>query len=329
MLIVSFNTMIKPIFILSLPRSGSTLLQRLLIGSGKCSSLSEPSLLLRLLGDDYSMDRRAIYWEYLVTTAINDMRDKWPGFDEAYYKGVRELMHGIYSGLADNKEYFIDKTPRYTLIAHEIIKVFPTAKFIVLRRHPLAVAASMSEGRNYWYPEDHAIDLYDGLNKLNDFAEKYSDRICELRYEDLVVQPREELRRIGAYLGCHELESSLSSPLESSAGGSLGDRSGVEKYNAVSTESIKAWRKCYNNWYRRRWARHYFAGDRAAAMSKCQYEMPSEITQSSLCDIGLLRGTRDFFLAGLRARRRHVRPVWLRRASKQYQKAHGYGISYR
>ena len=90
-----------PIFILSLPRSGSTLLQRLLLGGGECSSLGEPSLLLRLLGDDQAMDRRAVYWDFLVTKAKRDMQERWAGFDEAYYTGVRELMYRIYGGLSD------------------------------------------------------------------------------------------------------------------------------------------------------------------------------------------------------------------------------------
>lgn len=318
-----------PIFILSLPRSGSTLLQRLLLGGGECSSLGEPSLLLRLLGDDQAMDRRAVYWDFLVTKAKRDMQERWGGFNEAYYTGVRELMYRIYSGLSDGKDYFIDKTPRYTLIANEIIKVFPDAKFIVLRRHPLAIAASMSEERDYWYPDDYSVDLYEGSKRLNTFVENYHDRVCILRYEDLVNQPREELQRIGSYIGCIGLENSLDAPLENSAGGSLGDRTGVKKYNEVSIEGINNWKKCYNNWYRRRWARHYFSGDRSVAMSKYHYAIPPEITEARLCDIGLLQGLRDCFLSKFRLERHHNRQIFVRRLSRAYKKVHGYYVAYR
>ncbi|RYD54446.1 MAG: sulfotransferase [Verrucomicrobiaceae bacterium] len=136
--------MTRPVFLLSLPRAGSTLLQRLLLMSGKCATLGEPSLLLRFLGEDVAMTRRATYWESLVETATADMRKAWDGYDEAYRKGVRELMLGIYDGLAEGREWFLDKTPRYTLIGEEILATFPDAKFIVLWRHPLAVAASVS-----------------------------------------------------------------------------------------------------------------------------------------------------------------------------------------
>ena len=321
--------MAKPIFILSLPRSGSTLLQRLLLGSGQCSSLGEPSLLLRFLGDGENMSRRAIYWEFLVTAAKQDMRKKWSGFDAAYADGVRELMNRIYSGLADGKEWFIDKTPRYTLIAHEIIKVFPDARFIVLWRHPLAIASSMTAKSNFWYPDEYSIDLNEGLMQLHDFAHKHRESICEVRYEDLVSQPSQELKRIGTYLGWDVLEDALEVPLTDSAGGSLGDPTGVKKYKQVSSGSLTAWEGQYNNWYRRRWASQYFSGDHAEAMLDYKYTLPTSISQSRGSRLGVFAGIKDFVLANKRFCRRYRSPVWLKRFSKRFRKMHGYSVSFR
>lgn len=321
--------MTKPIFILSLPRSGSTLLQRLLLGSGKCSTLGEPSLLLRLLGEDESMDRRSLYWESLVTIAKRDMREKWPAFDQVYAEGVRYLMSRIYTGLADGKEYFIDKTPRYTLIANEIIKVFPDAKFIVLWRHPLAIAASMTVGKGRWYPEEHSIDLYEGVRTLEMFSQSYSDQICEVMYEDLVARPAQELRRIGTYLELPKLESVLTNKLAASAGGSLGDKTGVKKYNTVSQESSQCWHKHYNNWFRRRWARCYIAYHEDSRLFTERYTMPSSTTECSFFNMGLFSGLIEYIRSGIRRYRRHYNPVWLKRFSRHYLKRHGYGVSYK
>ena len=41
---------VKPVFIFSLPRSGSTLLQRVLTGHSEISSFAEPHFLLPLVG---------------------------------------------------------------------------------------------------------------------------------------------------------------------------------------------------------------------------------------------------------------------------------------
>jgi len=318
--------MVKPVFILSLPRSGSTLLQRLLLGSGRCSTLGEPSLLLRFLGHADHMSRKAVYWEFLISAAEKDMREKWPGYESAYYEGIRDLMMRIYTGLADGKPWFIDKTPRYTLIADEIIKVFPDAKFIVLWRHPLAVAASMVEGKNYWFPDEYAIDLYEGLDRLVDFSEKYANRICQVRYEDLVVQPAEQLQRIGDYLGWGDLPSVLEQPLTQSAGGSLGDHSGVKKYEALTADSKDRWIGIYSNWYRLSWARKFYTAKRTASMEKLEYSLPEGFQSTGG---GFLSGLKDFYLASRRSRRRHRNPVWLKRFSRDYRKNHGYGVAFR
>ena len=321
--------MVKPIFILSLPRSGSTLLQRLLLTSGMCATLGEPSILLRLLGNDDITARRAVYWEFLVSRAEQDMREKWSGYDDAYAGGVRELMLRIYTGLSEGKEWFIDKTPRYTLIAHEIIKVFPDAKFIIIWRHPLAVAASMAEGKSYWYPDEYSIDLYEGLLQLHSFAQQYTPHICQLRYEDLVVDPRAELKRLGAFLGWEGLENTLDLPLACSAGGSLGDHSGIKKYKQVTADSLKAWEAKYDNWYRRRWALKYFSGNLSESMKSYSYVFPKSISDSRHHQFRLFSGLKDYVCSRNRSMRRHRNPVWIRRFSRRYREKHGYFVEFR
>jgi len=324
--------MTKPIFILSLPRSGSTLLQRLLLSSGHCATLGEPSLLLRFLGNDEAMTRKATYWEFLVTISMKDMRKTWSGFDKEYRAGVRDLMMRIYSGLSGGKEWFIDKTPRYALIAEEILETFPDAKIIVLWRHPLAVVASMfffgrERGWRYWFPQEYAIDLYEGLHRLHTFARNHADRICEVRYEELVVNPEAELRRIGAYLGWNGLEQVLEQPLITSVGGSLGDPTGVKKFDRVSSDSLDAWEKVYSNWYRRRWARRYFSGTRAEAMAHYSYTLPKNFIKTN--PLNFFVGIKDWLLAANREERRFQHPVWLRRFLRKYRKTRGYDVAFR
>jgi hypothetical protein len=320
---------LKPVFILSLPRSGSTLLQRILLGSGKCSTLGEPSLLLRFLGDGDLMTRKSVFWEELIKKALRDMRTAWSGFDDAYYAGVRELMLSIYKGLSSEKEWFIDKTPRYTLIAEEIIKVFPAAKFIVLWRHPLAVANSMwsVENKGFWFPDEYAIDLYAGLLKLNQFALKYKSSICEVRYEDLVSDPRGQLKRVGEYLGWNNVEFFSDETLVPSAGGSLGDRTGVKKYSVVSVDSRDVWIKAYNNWFRRGWARRYFSGERLVSMKRHGYELPNEW---GVCDPvqNLMAGLKDWVSYHRRLRKRLRYPKWERQFLRRFRRKHGYDVSF-
>ena len=321
--------MTRPVFLLSLPRAGSTLLQRLLLMSGKCATLGEPSLLLRFLGEDVAMTRKATYWESLVETATADMRKAWDGYDEAYRKGVRELMLGIYDGLAGGKEWFLDKTPRYTLIAEEILATFPDAKFIVLWRHPLAVAASLSSTfrKGRWCPDEFGIDLHEGQQRLQDFCEKHGERVFQIKYEDLVTDPAAELTRLGAYLNWENLAAVLEEDLVTSTGGTLGDPTGVKRYNKISPDSRDAWKAELSNWYRRSWARRYVAGARAMQMEKLGYELPDGIARGG--SLGLWAGIVDWFTAHRRISRRLRRPTWLPRFLKKFRKERGYEVSFR
>lgn len=316
--------MVKPIFIFSLPRSGSTLLQRLLLASDQCATVGEPSLLLRLLGNDDMATRRSVYWEFLVDIGKQDMHKAWEGFDHAYKDGISHLMHKLYAGLAGNKPYFIDKTPRYSLIAKEIIQTFPNAYFIVLWRHPLAVAASMhtTSKRSYWFPDEHAIDLYEGINRLNQVCIDFKDRICEVRYEDLVVNTSDELKRVGRYLEIQNLESVVNKPLVSSNSGRLGDPTGIKKFKTVSTESLNAWIDVFDNFHRKKWAMRYASGNRAAIMKNFNYTIPDGFKYSQ--SFNFAGGIKDIFLASIRRKRKITNPVSHKRFLNEFYSKHGF-----
>jgi len=66
---------IKPIFVFSLPRSGSTLMQRILGSSTEISTVSEPWILLPLF---YALKKEGVYAEYghdVLVDAVEDLCD--------------------------------------------------------------------------------------------------------------------------------------------------------------------------------------------------------------------------------------------------------------
>ena len=320
--------MTRPVFLLSLPRAGSTLLQRLLLMTGRCATLGEPSLLLRFLGEGPAMCRKATYWESLIETSTADIRKKWPDFDREYRKGVHDLMQRVYDGLAGGKEFFIDKTPRYSLIADEIFATFPEAKFIVLWRHPVAVASSISSTfrKGRWCPDEFGIDLHEGQRRLQQFCKRHAGSIHQIRYEDLVTVPEEELAKLGAFLGIGNLAEVLERDLVTSTGGTLGDPTGVKRYAKISPSGRDAWKKEISNWYRRAWAKAYVSGSRAVAMRELGYDLPDDVAKGPL---GLVAGLADWIAARHRIRRRLRKPTWLPRFAKKFRKEHGYEVSFR
>jgi len=318
------------VFLLSMPRAGSTLLQRLLMGSGVCKTVGEPSFLLRFLGEGDPILRASTYSEALVETAIDDMRRAWSGFDACYRKGVHDMAAAIYQGLADGKPYFIDKTPRYSLIAEDLVELFPEAKFIVLWRHPIAVMNSMSttfrEGR--WEPNSFDLDLYRGMDQLRSICAKHGPRIHQVKYEDLAANPEKELATLGAYLGIPDLSEVAGRELEKGNHGKLGDPTGVKKYSKVSAASISEWEAGIRNWFRERWVKKYFSGERAEFFRSLGYELPQRMKDGTV-PLGLFDGIRDWLYCSKIMNRRLLRPLGSKRRIRRQAKKRGYFVAFR
>ncbi|PXA03115.1 hypothetical protein DDZ13_13690 [Coraliomargarita sinensis] len=316
--------MTQPVFIFSTPRSGSTLLQRVLLATQQCATLGEPSLLLRFLGDHRTVQRYASYRENNLSVSLHDMQKKWSGFDSCYQNGVRRMMLDIYSNLSEGKAFFIDKTPRYTLIAEEIHKVFPDAKFIVLWRHPLAIASSIHHTfyKEHWRFDDFIIDLTTGMDRLHQFEVQHEASICSLKYEDLVSTPEAVLDKLGDYLGLPELSAVGNQILPKDTGGNLGDPSGTHKYATISKDSRDKWMAHYSNWYRQSWAKTYFEHPRAKWLGELGYTLPENISGAGRFN-NLIPGLKDLFYT-MRKKRSHKK-----RIVRELTKHHIYPYTYK
>ena len=69
----------RPLFLLCLPRSGSTLVQRVLASHAEIATVSEPWLLLPLLYSIREHGIRAEYWHQTAAQAIADFIEELPG----------------------------------------------------------------------------------------------------------------------------------------------------------------------------------------------------------------------------------------------------------
>ncbi|PJA08408.1 MAG: sulfotransferase, partial [Flavobacteriales bacterium CG_4_10_14_0_2_um_filter_32_8] len=88
---------------------------------------------------------------------------------EDYYVAVRHFAEELYGKASDKQAtYFLDKTPRYSLVVEDVIETFPDGKFLFLWRNPLSLVASMMEtwGSGRWNLYYLNVDLYQGLERL-------------------------------------------------------------------------------------------------------------------------------------------------------------------
>ena len=255
----------KPIFIFSLPRSGSTLLQRLLASHDQISTILGESWLL--LPYFYTLKDEGTCAEYsygLCRKGIESFYQELPNQKEDYLEEIRSLIIRLYEKATqdNNAQYFLEKTPRYHVISENIIEMFPDGKFIFLWRNPLAIISSMLEtwGKDRWDIYRFKIDLFKGMETLIRAYDQYKASICVVNYESLITDTKNELDKISNYLEisyspqmlttCFN-EPKLNQPLV------LGDPTGIKHYQSISSDPLDKWKKTFTNPIRKSWCRNY------------------------------------------------------------------------
>ncbi|HEY2537330.1 MAG TPA: sulfotransferase [Solirubrobacteraceae bacterium] len=293
---------IQPIFIFSVSRSGSTLLQRVVAAHEGVATVSEPWILLPYL---YTLRSRGVVAEYeheLMVTAIEDFCKELPGEERDYEAELRKFVLRLYEKAADaDARYFLDKTPPYCLIVEEIMRLFPEGKFIFLWRNPLSIVSSIIQVFGRWHPTMFRSDLYIGLPRLVAAYAAHSARSHAVRFEDLLDGDASRWSGLFDYLDIEFEPDSLSRFSAVKLNGRAGDQTGVKQYSTLNSEPQQKWRETLNNPLRKEWCRRYlrFLGDERLAVmgydgEQILQELNSQPT-STRClvpDVGQL--TRDF-----------------------------------
>ena len=252
---------IRPIFILSLPRTGSTLLQRILGSHEAVGTASEPWFLLPLL---YSLREHGVHAEYdhavMARGARGFVEAYLPGGQATYETAIHDLAITLYGKAAPGKRYFLDKTPRYHLVAEDLLRIFPEGRFVFLWRHPLAVAASLIDtfDEGSWNLDRYSADFFRGLPQLIEASRGNPNRVVTVRYEGLVRDPVAEATRILRYLELPADDSIVSRfrDLEMK-NPEFWDPTGTARYDTISADSLERWHQIMTNPLRKAWCRQY------------------------------------------------------------------------
>ena len=261
--------MIKPIFVLSLPRSGSTLVQRVLAGHPQIATTAEPWL---LLPHAYAMRDRGIAADYtqpMAARAIREFADGLPGGADDYWSALRAFALRLYEGAAGpDATHFLDKTPRYHFITPELFRMFPDAKVVFLWRNPLSVVASVVQtwSKGAWNVDRWQGDLQ-GVAPLVAAYEEHREGSLAVNYEALVAEPDIAWPRIFEYLELPFHPELLSSFSDVRPQGSMGDPTGVHRYTELSTEPVEKWKSTLGRPWRKHWCHGYldWIGDQRLA----------------------------------------------------------------
>jgi hypothetical protein len=194
------------IFLISQPRAGSTLLQRILGGHAEIHTVSEPWIALHPLFALRAQGASADYSHTLAREATLGYISRLPGGEETYIQSVRLMLNHLYDAAlsSSGKTIFLDKTPRYYFIIPELRRVFPDARFIFLLRNPLAVLCSILEAwvkkpyfsQRYAFRNDLVHDLLTAPELLTAAIEVPGPNDFVVHYEHLVQSPGPTIARL-------------------------------------------------------------------------------------------------------------------------------------
>ena len=265
------------IFIFSLPRSGSTLVQRILTGHPQVASISESWLLLPQF---YALRPHSVFAEYAHISASNAIQEFYrhlPNGYSDYLNAVKTLSVSLFSKISSKQPsvtHFVEKTPRNTLVIDEIIETFPKSKFVFLWRNPLAIAASMIEtfGLGKWNLYKTKIDLFQGLENMVMAYGNIKSRAFTINYEDLIERPEQICKQMFDYLNLPFNTRILSQFSSVEFQGRMGDQTGTNEYEAINSAPLLKWRTVLNNPIRRLWAEKYLDWIGAERLHRMGYD---------------------------------------------------------
>jgi len=241
------------IFIISQPRAGSTLLQKILENNSQIKSSDEPWLTLSLGSLLQSNIKISSDYDFtLARDAMNNFLKQNNLEDEFNYEMV-SLIRKMYGRISEKEYYFLEKTPRNYFILDYIAQYFPKAKVIVLKRNLVSVVSSIL---NSWHDKNinavksHFQDIFEAPKKI--FQYSNNKQVFELSYEELVSNTDYVLDKLTQYLN-------LSEPLVNYYNVrndiQFGDNIGISKLNKTELSSLEKWKKdtpenfCFYYWY--------------------------------------------------------------------------------
>jgi tetratricopeptide (TPR) repeat protein len=184
-----------PIFILGMPRSGTTLVEQIIsshtdvTGAGELSYMADQAK--RFKGGVLAFHKR-----------FHNMGEaKWEEVAQAYLQGLNRYDEG--------NAHITDKMPHNFLNIGMISKLFPNAKIIHCKRHPVANCLSIYKayfgGRNSHPYAYHLKDLAHYHNLYEDLMDHWRKvlpgRFYEVSYEQLTSNQEQESRKLIEYCG--------------------------------------------------------------------------------------------------------------------------------
>lgn len=195
-----------PVFIVGLPRAGSTLLEQILASHSKVEGTAElPDIIAmsRKLGKKSRRNPASDYPEVLTRLSEQQVRE----LGESYIESTRVQRRGA--------PFFIDKMPNNFQHIGFIHLILPNARIIDARRHPMGGCFScfkqlFARGQTFTYGlRDLGYYYRDYVKLMDHWDEVLPGRVHRVQYEEMVADNEGQIRHLLKYCGLEFEEQCL------------------------------------------------------------------------------------------------------------------------
>jgi len=190
------NAQERPIFIVGLPRSGTSLTEQILASHPDVHGAGEVESLGPLVGRRFCGEGRR-------RTPLENFTP-----DAAMVEDVGQRYIEPLKAKAGGRLRIVDKMPNNFLWVGHILMMFPNARIVMVRRDPLANCFAAfgsyfpSRGMQFSYNLEDAGRYYRGHRELaRHWTALYPDAVMDFSYEDLTENQQRETRRLLEFCG--------------------------------------------------------------------------------------------------------------------------------
>jgi Sulfotransferase family len=201
---------LHPVFVVGVPRSGTTWIQRMLAAHPEAWGLLETYMFSRRRGFGALLDSAP------AAQKNGDFQLPPPGLGRIFDRDelvleLRSIALGWLTRASDGSPFVIEKSPWHLSDLDVIAEILPEARFVHVMRDGRDVAVSLVAARKSWSQFDRrsplatvreAAELWaDAMRKRETGHVLLGDRLLEIRYEGAKSDPAGACRRLFAH--CH------------------------------------------------------------------------------------------------------------------------------
>ena len=188
-LVLHKSSKIRPIFVVGMPRSGTSLVEQIISSHQEVHGAGELNTLNKL-----------------IFPMVNEFSAKDSDVSEKTILSIRKDYLNFLSSLNVSKSIITDKMPSNFRYIGFILKAFPEAKIVNLKRDSRAICWSIyqryfpGEGLGFAFNMKDLAGYYNSYNELMNFwHQEFPNKIYDICYEDLTTNQIEETKKLLKY----------------------------------------------------------------------------------------------------------------------------------